>query len=935
MNHDMKTIRNTTSALALILALAGTVPALGAVQKQDRKDKPATVDRTDGHDTDKKKLAAAIGSIDPEKLLKYPDLTLTNAFQGQAAGLTAISGDGGFSNNSSTIYIRGQHGTGTAAIIIVDGIERSIDDLAAEEIGSIEILKDAPAKILYGPRATNGVILINTKRGAYNSKSIKASAEFGVSPVTRTPSYLNSYDYATLYNEARVNDGLAPYYLPYQLEGYRNSSGENDVLYPNIDWYGTFTRSMGTYRKASFEFTGGSTRVKYALVGNYTGGSGIEKVAKPTQLDRFNVRGNLDVKITDFLSVCADVAARLESRTWYGMSNSDLFSKLSTYRPNEYPFMMQYDEIGMDPNDDGSPYYGGSLLHTDNVYVAMTYGGDKSERYVNSQTDFGLNFNFDKYVKGLFADAYMTFDNMNLIGTSMDRTYATWAVDGYLDESGAEQKRIVMVKKVNQNDDIKVSSEKTVRKMGFRADGGYKGQTGKHEYSTVAAFRYYKNESLGANQDCVTSNATLRLNYGWDGRFNAEATVGVTGSNQFMKKRYLPVGSAALSYIISSEPFIKVRASGGHLGYNPHGNYLLYQTAWTPSGNYMLGNNNNTSAHITKLIRLGNDKIGWVTQNEANLGAEGSVLNDRLSFGADLFIEQRDNIISSMSSRYSDLVGSFLPSFNYGSVRNWGTEVELTWKDTCAGSGFSYEISGNMTLTRNKLLKANELEDIESWRSSIGRPTSAIFGLESEGLFGKDVALEGHPKQMYGYYGTGDIAYKDQNNDGIVDDKDNTYLGQTFPKASFGISVDLKYKGLELYLLGTSNVGQSVLLNNTYYQNTGSNSYSEYALKRWHPTNNPDGTLPRLTTTSGNNSYRTSDFWLEKGSWFRLKNVELSYTFSNLKNKVGLKACKIFTRGTNLFVLSRIKDLDPERIDAGVTNCPAYITVTGGLTVEF
>lgn len=929
----MKNSNHTILAISLILILSGSFAS--NIKAQDSSDKAAKIDRADGFDTPQESLAAAIGLINPEKLQKYPDLTITNAFQGQAAGLTVISGDGGFSNNSSTIYIRGQHGGATPAIIIVDGIERSIDDLAVEEIGSIEVLKDAPAKILYGPRATNGVILITTKRGIHNSRNIKATVEYGVSPSTRMPSYLNSYDYATLYNEARENDGLSPYYLPYQLEGYRNSSGQNDVLYPNIDWYGTFTKSMGSFRKVMTEFTGGSSKVKYALVAGYTGGSGIEKVASSTQLHRFNVRGNLDIRITDFLSVCADVAARLESRNWYGMTSSDLFSKMSTYRPNEYPFMMDHAEIGMEPNEDGSPYYGGSLLHPDNVYVSMTYGGERSERYVNSQTDFGLNFNFDKYVRGLFADAFITFDNMNLVGTTMNRTYATYSVDGYLDENREPQKRVVMVRKINQNDNINVSTEKTTRKMGFRANGGYKGVYLKHEYSAVAAFRYYKSEALGANQDCITTNTTLRLNYGWNGRLFAEATAGITGSNQFSRNRFLPVGSAALSYILSTEPYLKIRASGGHLGYNPNGNYLLYKTAWTPSGDYMLGNNNNTNAHITQLARLGNERIGWVTQNEGNIGIDGSLFRNRLSFGADFFFEKRDNIITSLSSRYSDLIGSHLPVFNYGSIMNYGAELEVIWKDQAGNGDFKYEIGANMTLTRNENIKANEIDSIESYRSSIGHPSSGIYGLKSQGLFGKDVKQNGHPKQMFGYYTDGDIAYEDMNGDGVIDDKDNTYLGQSFPMASFGICIDLKYKGLELYVLGTSNIGQSVLLSNTYYRNTGSNSYSDYALKRYHPINNPSGTLPRLTTTSGTNSYRTSDFWLRNGSWFRLKNVEISYTFNGLSNKAGLKSCRLFTRGTNLFVLSGIKELDPERLDAGVTNYPVYMTITGGVSLGF
>lgn len=893
------------------------------------------VERLDGASVSQHSLGAAISGINVDDLVKYPDLTLTNALQGRAAGLFVISGNGGLGANSSSLYVRGQHAAGTSAIVVVDGIERSIDDISAEEIGSIEILKDAPAKIIYGPRATNGVILVTTKRGEAHKRIINATLEYGVTPVTRMPSYLNAYDYAVLYNEARGNDGLADYYLPYQLEGYMNSTGENDMLYPNIDWYNRFTRDFGTYRKASVEFRGGNDRARYALVATYTGGSGYEKVADAAQLHRFNLRGNLDIKINDFLTASADVAARLETKSWYGMSSSSLFGKLSTYRPNEYPFMMTAVECGLEPNEDGSPYYGGSLQHTDNVYVDMTFGGDKDERYVNSQTDIGLNFNFDKYVKGLFADAFITFDNYSYQNTAMTRTYATYAVDGYMDEYGQQQMRIVQVKKLNQSDDINISNHVTTRTMGFRVDGGYKGSAGKHEYSAVAAFRYYKDEVPGANQDCVTSNATLRLNYGWNSKLFAEAVLGVTGSNQFLDNRFLFVGSGSLAYVISEAPYIKVKASGGRLGYNPKGNYLLYKTAWANAGSYALGNNNNTSVHITNISRVGNPQINWVTQTEGNIGIEGTLLDNRLSFEMNGFVTRRDNVLTGLNSKFSDLIGQYSPSFNYGSVRNAGAELDIAWTDKVCSGDFRYSVGANVSFSRNCVIKTDEVEGIESYRSAIGHPTSAIFGLRSEGLFGRDVSIADHPKQLYGYYTEGDLAYKDLNGDNLVDDKDKTYLGQTFPLAALGINIDLNYKGIGLYILGTAEIGQSVLLSNAYYQNTGSDSYSTYALNRWHPVNNPEGTLPRLTTTSGSNSYLTSDFWMRDGSWFRLKNVELSYTLRSKKAKAFCKSSKFFVRGTNLFVISGIKDLDPERIDAGVTNYPVFRTATCGVTVGF
>ncbi len=889
-------------------------------------------DRMDGGKMYHRELTSAIESVDVNNLKRYSDLSLSNAMQGLSSGVVARATTGGLGYNPSNLNIRGPH----AAIVVIDGIERSMDDIMPEEIESMEILKDASAKILYGPRATNGVILITTKRGEPNKKIIRASLEYGVTPVTRNPEFLGSYDYASLYNEARRNDGLDDYYLPYQLEGYRNTTGENDLLYPEHDWYDRFTRKSGTYRKASAEFYGGNQNVSYSLVFGYTGGDGLEKVGKRSTLNRLNVRGNLDIRINDFLTVAADVAGRLETKAWSGKNGSGLYSSLSTYRPNEYPFIMDADAIGMTPKEDGTPYYGASALHTDNLLSEMEYGGDKDEKYVNSQTNFGVKFDFDKYVKGLFADAYITFDNYNYVNRGISRNYETYGINSYLDEYGIEQMVVTQYRKLNQSDDIKVSSETTTRKIGWRANVGYKTSFGRNNLAVNGSFRYYKDEVEGANQDCVTSNATLRLNYDYNSRFLAEAVIGLAGSNQFAKNnRYLLTGSIGLGYIFSEEPFVKARLSAGRLGHNPNANYLLYRTSWLNGATYALGNNNNTSVHITNLGRWGNPYIDWIVQNEANIGVEGLFFGRRLSLAVDGFVYSRENQITSLSTNYSDLVGNYLRSVNYGSTLNWGAELAANWNGKAAGGDFRYTVGVNFLYSQNMVTKANELSNIEGYRKTVGKPTSAIFGLESLGLFGRDVDLENHPKQMFGSYTTGDVAYKDLNRDGVVDDKDETQIGQTFPIGVLGINLDLNYKGFGLYILGTAELGASVVLNNNYYWNTGTNSYSVKALDRWHPENNPEGTLPRLTTTSGTNSYRTSDFWVSKADWFRLKNVELSYTFDNRNSMKVFKTLKVFARGTNLLVFSPIKDLDPEVPNAGLVNYPVCRTITGGITIGF
>lgn len=903
------------------------------------------IERPDGASVSQHDLTAAIGKVDVEKIKSYPDLNLSNAFQGRAAGLIVRSNSHGLGNNTSSIYVRGLHAAGSNAIVVVDGIERSIEDIAPEEIGSIEVLKDAAAKVLYGARATNGVLLINTKRGEANKRIIRTSVEYGVQANSRVPKFLGASEYVRFYNEARVNDGLAPYYTDDEIAGYDNSTGENDLLFPNVDWYRRFTGDMNMFRKAVAEFNGGNESVKYSVVTSYTGGTGHEKVERKTGLDRFNVRGNLDIRINDFLTATADVAARIELRNTGAVNCGTLYQSLSTLKPNEYPFTISAEALGLEPNEDGSPYYGASIAHTNNLYLDCIFGGFNKERYVNTQTNLGLKFDFDKYVKGLFADAFITFDNYSFTNEKLSKTLATYAVDGYVDTDGNYVYRSQMVKKQNLSDTINVDSESTTRTLGFRLDGGYRRSFGLNDFSIVAAYRYYNEEILGANQDLLVTNGTLRLNWGYDDRFFVEAIAGMAGSNQFSKAHryaFTPVVSAA--WVLSNEDFLKgspavnflkVKASAGRLAVNTNSAYLLYNTAWSNGGTYPTGATNNSSEYYTSLNRIASPNVGWVMSNEANLGIEGIFLGGRLSAQADVFAESRIGQISQMGTQYSALVGDYLTNKNNGRVDNKGVEFDIHWNDSALGGDLRYKAGLNFTFTRNKVVSANELVNMEEYRKTVGKPTSAIISLQDEGLFTSEAQVASHATQNFGYYGLGDIAYKDLNTDGLIDDRDQKMIGQSFPLTTWGLDFDINYKGFGLYVLATAETGASKFLTNSYYWNTEANNYSVLARDSYHPTRNPEGIYPRLSSTGGTNSYRESSFWLEDASFLRLKNVELSYTLDNRRPDGFFKQAKFFVRGTNLFVISRIKDLDPEMLDAGITNYPAYKTLTGGLNISF
>ena len=888
---------------------------------------------------------SAVSRVNMDHLKKYPTLQLSNALQGQAAGLIAIPNVGGIGYDNSTFYVRGLHNNGTSeAIVIIDGIKRPIDDILPEEIESIQILKDATAKIMYGEQATNGVILVRTKRGKANERVIRVGLEYGIQPVTRMPEFLDSYNYATLFNEACVNDGIQPFYSATDLEGYKNSKGVNDLRYPNVDYYKEFLRDASTFRKATIELNGGTEKATYAVTVGYTGSSGLEKVSDRSNLNRINARGNLDLRITDFLTASADVAGRIEKKDWGAVDGATLFSEISTLRPNEYPFMIAPEDInGRDgvTTDESSLIFGTSVRKTNNLYMDMAYGGNTSERYVNSQTNLGLKFDLKSLTEGLTANAYMTFDNYSYLRQQLRNAYPTYSIERYLDDEGEEVLRFTERKKLNLPKKQSISSNDTYRNFGWRANVNYEHSFDLHDVLAEAAFRYTTEEKTGNTQDVKDGTFTFRGNYAYNKRYFLEGVLSAMGSNRFSgSNRYFFAYAIGGAWMISKEDFMKdvkavnslrLKINYGHLGYAGNTGHFLYRTNWKNGDKFE--HKPSTGGPTTDLVRYGNPDLKWEYSNELNIGIEGRFFNNRLSGDINYFREMRKNIIGKNTAKYAAVVGDFIPAENIGEVMNQGIDAQVRWQDKIGE--IHYNVGVNLTFTQNELRKSDELDNIENYRKSVGRATSTIFGLQAEGLFGKDVQLAGHPLQSYGAYQVGDIAYADLNGDNMINDNDVTDLGQSFPTTTMGIDLSLNYKGFGLYILGTATTGVTNILSSSYYWNNGLDGYSVLALDRYHPVNNPTGTQPRLTTTSGANNSRNSSFWSENGSFFRLKNVELSYTLANKTGKFIGKDFKFFVRGTDLFVLSGIKDLDPERMLSGLTNYPTYRTITGGISINF
>lgn len=885
----------------------------------------------------KRHSVGSISVIKSSNLKSYPDMLLSNTLQGQASGLLAQSSLGGLGKNSSTLTIRGKGTNGNAdPLIIVDGMERSMDYIQEEEIGSMYVLKDASAKVLYGARAANGVIVINTKRGTSYKRDINVSADYGVGLPIRMPEYLDAYDYVKLYDEARVNDGLSPIYTR-DYDGYLNSEGPNDLRYPNVDYYDYFLKNNTTYSKANAEFSGGNERTQYLVYAGYNGITGMQKVGKNFNRSAFNLRGNVNIQISNMISAYGSISFQLLGLKRGSMGSDAMFSALSSHRPNEYPLILSTEYFPL--SSTGIPALGASTSVADNLYGALMYGGKVSEQEVNGTMDFGLNFNLDKLLPGLKANGRVALDSYFIGNEVLNNSAATYSRKWLVNDSGEEYVIFEKEKKENINDNLNLTNTSTRRAMSWEANVAYDKKIGLGQLNAMLGYNYLQIEQKGKNQNIQNTNYLLNASYVYNDKYIANGTLSYTGSNRFKKHdRYFLAGALALGWIVSNESFmkkspfdfLKLKASAGVLGYDANTPYFLYANRYYNGGNVAFGEENKTSAGSTNWTIVGNDKLKWEKSQEINVGIEGMVLNKRLSFEVNYFNELRKDIILKMTSAYSSIYGGYISYENAGKIANQGVEIDLRWNDRCGQ--LQYEVGANVTWTKNKVKNDNVLNQPYDYLNKIGKSSDVIMGYVSQGLFGKEVELDGHPVQMFGNYGNGDIAYADLNDDQIIDEKDRKVIGNTFPRTSLGVDLNLKYKGWGLYILGTSQLGMNKVLNNRYYWNYGEGKYSVKALDRYHPEYNPNGSMPRLTTTAGENNYCDSDFWIEDASFFRLKNVELSYTFTNIP---GIQKLKLYTRGTNLLTVSKIKDLDPEVLGAGLTNYPVTMNIVGGFSLTF
>lgn len=906
-----------------------------------------------GYDTQKKyKMSSAKSSVSGDELSKSFTPNLINSLAGRLPGLTVTQGSDEAGVIDNKLFVRGM-GTFqglTEPLIVIDGfvtqymdgdgyLRTLLSQLMPEEIESITLLKDASATAIYGLRGANGVLLVNTKRGMNSPLKVNFTAQVGFQQPTQMPNFLNSYDYARLYNEAygHINGG-AQFYDENALTAYKN--GTDPYLYPNVDWYNETIRKAAELYKVGLNFQGGNNIVKYFVLLNYLGNSGLVRhtadrsdKTKNQQYNRYNIRSNMDVNITKNLSAHITLGVAIEDKATpggrdAGRNTADLFNRIQQLPPNSFPVL--------NPNNS----WGGSS-NWSNPLANITERGYWKQNSRNINSALKLTEKLDELLPGLSVSGAISFNSYYLGYSNRYANYEYYALTGR-DAEGKYLYSEPYGKKEQLSIDDSMSDQ--WRNTTLEGTLNYKGSFDKHDIDAVLLYSY-ENEIYGQQQPFIHVGMGGRFTYTYAKKYIGEFAMGLQASEAFSRGHrtgFFPAGSIA--WIVSEENFLKeneiinflkLRASYGLTGNDKiNGDRrFMYEQDYGGTEGYNFGISNSNFAGFRQL-RLANPGISWEKEYKTNIGFEINLWR-KIDLSFDYFHNRRSGILCLPNRSIPSYMGAELPYLNIGKTKNQGFEVSATYSDFI-NKDFSYYVKTDVWMAKNKISYMSE--DIRAENNGhlykTGHFINQPFYLESLGYYTQtDIDNPDVAKPTWKDVVPGDLKYKDWNGDGMIDNNDSYPFGYTnIPEITLGVSIGFSYKNLDFSAFFHAALNRSVYLDASYYkafQNNG--SVSQFALGRWTSEEMAHtATYPRLSLTNEQNNYKTSTFWMRNGNFLKLRNVELGYTFKKIisPTKADLR---VFVSGTNLFSADDVEGYDSERIGG----YPAVRTWSLGANIQF
>lgn len=946
----------------------------------------------------KETMIGSVATITTKDLTQSPTANINNALAGRLPGLIVNQYAGGEPGvDQSELFIRGKATYGNqSAIVIVDGIERDMSYLAPDEIETFTILKDASATAAYGIRGANGVIVITTKRGkAAEKATVNLKASIGINQPIGFPEYLGSADYATLYNEARLNDAKMTgadisslnLFSQQAIDNFRRAKGDNsDGLGYDWDYY-DFAFKPGLQEDVSLSIRGGTDKVRYYVLANYFSQGGNYKYSNAGEYDsqtkftRYNFRSNIDININRYLSTRLDLGARITDRNAPGTTAGRLMTICAT-QPPYLPILVE--ENAHPQNEEYIQQNPRGMLYGDNIYRYNLLGELSRTGYLNEKNtylngSFAMNLDMEFLTKGLKAEVMFSYDASE--GRWINRKLDTYK-DGY-----REYPKYATFMPIEGSDAYMAGGHYTgAYKTGNKYDidqtigNGFShnasdGRTyiqARLDYNRLFSNRHEVTAMLLANRGNRTVNNELayhsqgitgRFAYYYNQKYLMEFNFGYNGSENFAPgKRYgfFPAGS--IGWVVSEEEFmkkaswidfLKVRASYGLVGSDNVSSRFPYLAFYGGGSGYDFGNNFGTNVGGTSEGNLANANLTWEKARKLNVGIDFTTLNQRLALTIDAFYEYRFDIITDMNSDgimgYPDIVGKDATLQNLGEVSNRGVDIELSWNDKI-GKDFRYYIRPNLTFSRNRLEYKAEVARKNSWRKETGKRLYENFVYVFDHFVADQEEADRLNKigyQPWGQLIPGDVVYKDLDRNGVIDDEDRTAMGNPrSPELMFGIPFGFQYKNFDFSVLLQGATKSSILLNGAavfdfpQFEQDKIGRVKKMHLDRWTPETAATAKYPALHYgTHDNNKNGNSSLFLYDASYLRLKNVEIGYNVSpKLLRKFHVQQARIYVQGLNLLTFDKLGDvdIDPEtKSGDGASWYPIQKVFNFGIDITF
>ena len=900
-------------------------------------------------------------TIDGESLRNMPVTHLANLLSGLIPGFYSRQTSGSIINEAPSYWIRGRRTPSEGVLVLVDGQERSFGSLSSYEIDKITVLKDAAAVVLYGMRAANGAILVTTRRGEIGKPKIEFSAQLVTQQPLRMPKPLNAYNYTRLYNEAYLNDNPLASAGPYSDPNLFTNSNTPEI-YPDKNWLGDYYDVNQLMQRYNLNVSGGTKRSRYfvnfgALV--HEGMYNTDKAhsySTNNEINRYNIRSNFEVDITSTTLLTADIYGWAETQNRPNGSSIDAFTAMVQTPANAFPpYFFDHghykDLLGQPVIEASDQIIAGSNKYS-NPWALINRGGYNTGNEIYGSFRVKLEQDLAFMLPGLKASGDISMDSQVSWVINRKKGYAYYEYknpfknDSTLRKTGTDGT-------MNNGVEGKSSNRRTSLNLQLT----YSKQFGEHNVSALAGYNQYESaDEVSIPTRMQSVNAWLGYNY--DKRYGIDLLASYSGSYKFAKgKRFGFFPSIAAGWTISNEAFFKdatdifthlrLRGSIGIVG-DQRGipAHQFMSSLEQKGGVYNFGNNMGGAGGYI-MGQIANEDVTWEKALIYNIGIEGRMFNNQLSFMAEYFKDQRSDIYRD-NQRIGGMYGLVLKDANnkdknfqqnIGSMYSQGIDVSIQWSSKIGD--VRYNIGANYSLSKNMIQDFGEADKEYEWLYAKGYPYGVLRGLTFAGFFQDQAEIDDPttPLHTYSPVYPGDLRYVDINDDGVIDDSDvKPFKYGTVPDQFFGINLGAEYKGLGFTLLfqGAANVARNISSDGyfalPFYSN--GNIY-EHQLNYWSPATASTAEYPRLSVnnSSSMNNIINSNFWFRDADYIRLKTAQIYYNLPEklFGQKSLLQGVQFYLSGYNLLTWDKLKIMDPEW---DPTTFPVTRNISVGCTIK-